>query len=103
MVTWPLYAEQKINRVYLVEEIKVALRLEMSTDGFVTAEAVEQTVTKMMNGKEVKALRERVTKMSRRAKITMEDDGSTRIKFIKLTQPWRWCDGGGRDGMKDEV
>ncbi|GKF34873.1 hypothetical protein Tco_0108073 [Tanacetum coccineum] len=31
MVAWPLYAEQKMNRVYLVEEIKVALRLKMST------------------------------------------------------------------------
>nr|GEW87256.1 UDP-glycosyltransferase 88B1-like [Tanacetum cinerariifolium] len=45
MVAWPLYAEQKLNRVFLVEEIKVAVRLKMSIDGFVTAEAVEQTLT----------------------------------------------------------
>ncbi|GJV60261.1 UDP-glycosyltransferase 88B1-like protein [Tanacetum coccineum] len=88
MVAWPLYAEQKTNRVYLVEEIKVALRLEMSTDGFVTAEAVERTVTKLMDGEEGKVLRERVTEMSRRAKATMEDGGSSRIEFLKLTQPW---------------
>ncbi|GKB41104.1 hypothetical protein Tco_0886046 [Tanacetum coccineum] len=31
MVAWPLFAEQKMNRVYLVKEIKVALRLKMST------------------------------------------------------------------------
>ncbi|GKF93007.1 hypothetical protein Tco_0279726, partial [Tanacetum coccineum] len=42
----------------------------------------------MMDGEEGKALREHVTGMSRRAKATMEDDGSSRIKFIKLTQPW---------------
>ena len=88
MVAWPLYAEQKMNRVYLVEEIKVALRLEMSTDGFVTAEAVEETVTKLMEGEEGKVLRERVAEMSRRAKATVEDGGSSRIEFLKLTQPW---------------
>ncbi|GKB17408.1 hypothetical protein Tco_0851331 [Tanacetum coccineum] len=115
MVTWPLYAEQKMNRVYLVEEIKVALRLEMSTDGFVTAEAVEQTVTKMMDGEEGKMLRERVIEMSLRAKATMEDDGSCRIKFIKLTQPWtddkvwrgKWdplvAESGEGDGWEEEV
>lgn len=35
MVAWPLYAEQKMNRVFLVEEMKVALALKMSADGFV--------------------------------------------------------------------
>ncbi|GJW18490.1 UDP-glycosyltransferase 88B1-like protein, partial [Tanacetum coccineum] len=88
MVTWPLYAEQKMNRVYLVEEIKVALRLEMSSDDYVTAEAVEQTMTKLMDGEEGKLLRERVTEMSRRAKATVEDGGSSSIEFLKLKQPW---------------
>nr|WIF29794.1 UGT7 [Chrysanthemum indicum] len=88
MVAWPLYAEQKMNRVFLVEEIKVALRLEMSTDGSVTAEALEKTVTKLMEGEEGKVLRERVIEMSRRAKATVEDGGSSRIEFLKLTQPW---------------
>nr|GEW54130.1 UDP-glycosyltransferase 88B1-like [Tanacetum cinerariifolium] len=37
---------------------------------------------------EGKVLRERVTEMSRRAKATMEDGGSSRIEFLKLTQPW---------------
>nr|GFB87313.1 UDP-glycosyltransferase 88B1-like [Tanacetum cinerariifolium] len=60
----------------------------MSIDGFVTAEAVEQTVTKLMDGEEGKVLRERVTEMSRRAKATMEDGGSSRSEFLKLTQPW---------------
>nr|GEW87255.1 UDP-glycosyltransferase 88B1-like [Tanacetum cinerariifolium] len=78
----------KMNRVYLVEEIKVALRLKMSTDDHVTAEAVEETVTKLMEGEEAKVLRERVTEMSTRAKAAVEDGGSSRVDFFKLTQPW---------------
>ncbi|PWA99903.1 UDP-glycosyltransferase 88B1 [Artemisia annua] len=84
MVAWPLYAEQKMNRVYLVEEMKVALRLKMSTDDYVTAEAVEETMTKLMEGEEGRVLRERVTEMSLRAKAAVEDGGD----IFKLTQPW---------------
>lgn len=37
MVTWPLYAEQRLNRVVMVEEMKVALALKENEDGFVQA------------------------------------------------------------------
>ena len=37
MVAWPLYAEQRMNRIFLVEEIKVALAFrEAEDDQFVT-------------------------------------------------------------------
>ena len=88
MVAWPLYAEQKMNRVFLVEEIKVALRLKMSTDDYVTAEAVEETMTKLMAGEEGKVLREWVTELSSRAKAAVEVGGSSRADFFQLTQPW---------------
>ncbi|KAI3793000.1 hypothetical protein L1987_35612 [Smallanthus sonchifolius] len=88
MVAWPLYAEQKLNRVYLVEEIKVALWLEMSADGFVAADAVEETVRQLMDGEEGRAVSERILDMSVKAKAAMEDGGSSRIDFLKLTQSW---------------
>ncbi|KAF5770582.1 putative UDP-glucuronosyl/UDP-glucosyltransferase, UDP-glycosyltransferase family [Helianthus annuus] len=88
IVAWPLYAEQKMNRVYLVEEIKVALWLEMSADGFVSADAVEETVKQLMDGEEGRAVRERVSEMSGRAKAAVEDGGSSRVDFLKLTRPW---------------
>ncbi|KAA8533662.1 hypothetical protein F0562_031179 [Nyssa sinensis] len=37
MVAWPLYAEQRLNRVFLVEEMKVALKLNELNDGSVIA------------------------------------------------------------------
>ncbi|KAI7731961.1 hypothetical protein M8C21_008973 [Ambrosia artemisiifolia] len=88
MVAWPLYAEQKMNRVYLVEEMKVALWLRMSEDGFVAAEAVEETVRQLMEGEEGKVVRQRILEMSGRAKVAVEDGGSSRVDFLKLTQPW---------------
>ena len=44
MVSWPLYAEQRFNRVVLVEEIKIALPMKESKNGFVSANEVENRV-----------------------------------------------------------
>ncbi|KAK1409117.1 hypothetical protein QVD17_35642 [Tagetes erecta] len=88
MVAWPLYAEQRMNREYLVEEMKVALRLTMSADGFVAADVVEETLRKLMEGEEGRAVRNQVLEMSRKAKAAVEDGGSSRVDFLKLTRPW---------------
>ncbi|KAL4575784.1 hypothetical protein LXL04_011870 [Taraxacum kok-saghyz] len=88
MVAWPLYAEQKMNRVYLVEEMKVAVAVDMSSDGFVTAAAVEEKVKELMEGEEGRVVRERSLEMSRRAKAATEDGGSSRVEFLKLTDSW---------------
>ncbi|KAI3784037.1 hypothetical protein L1987_43128 [Smallanthus sonchifolius] len=37
MVAWPLYAEQKVNKIVMVEEMKMALTMEVSEDGKVAA------------------------------------------------------------------
>lgn len=41
MVVWPLYAEQRLNRVVLVEELKLALPVTESEGGFVIATELE--------------------------------------------------------------
>ncbi|PWA80794.1 UDP-glycosyltransferase 88B1 [Artemisia annua] len=88
MVAWPLYAEQSMNRVYLAKEIKVALAVKMSPDGFVTSEALAESVRDLMEGDKGKAVREQNLEMSRRAKAAMEDGGSSRAELFKLTESW---------------
>ncbi|GJU48422.1 UDP-glycosyltransferase 88B1-like protein [Tanacetum coccineum] len=88
MVAWPLYAEQSMNRVYLAQEIKVALAVKMSPDGFVTSEALAQTVRELMEGDEGRAVREQSLEMSRRAKAAMENGGSSRAELFKLAESW---------------
>ncbi|KAF2319685.1 hypothetical protein GH714_018005 [Hevea brasiliensis] len=56
MVAWPLYAEQRINRVLLVEEMKIALPME-SENGFVTALEVEKRVIELMESESGKSVR----------------------------------------------
>ncbi|PON38255.1 UDP-glucuronosyl/UDP-glucosyltransferase, partial [Trema orientale] len=48
MVAWPLYAEQRLNRVVLVEEMKLALPVNESEDGFLSSAELEKRVKGLM-------------------------------------------------------
>ncbi|RVX01854.1 UDP-glycosyltransferase 2 [Vitis vinifera] len=86
MVAWPLYAEQKMNRVILVEEFKVALPVNQLENDFVTANELENRVTELMNSDKGKALRDRVIAMRDGAKAAMREDGSSRLALAKLVE-----------------
>ncbi|XP_043700804.1 UDP-glycosyltransferase 88F5-like [Telopea speciosissima] len=58
MVAWPLYAEQRLNRIFLVEEMKLAMPMKESENGFVSAAEVEKRVRELLDSDEGKALRE---------------------------------------------
>ena len=62
MLGWPLYAEQKMNSVFLVEELKVGLAVKRAgdDDDFVSAAELEVRVTELMNSNKGEAVRERV-------------------------------------------
>ncbi|GFY86443.1 UDP-glucosyl transferase 88A1 [Actinidia rufa] len=47
MVAWPLYAEQWLNRVVLVE-MEVAIAVQMDDDGWVIGDEVERSVRELM-------------------------------------------------------
>ena len=52
MAAWPLYAEQRMNSVVLVEEMKLAIPIEVSSSSpgeeLVSAEELEKTVRLLM-------------------------------------------------------
>ncbi|KAF7148865.1 hypothetical protein RHSIM_Rhsim03G0194000 [Rhododendron simsii] len=77
MVAWPLYAEQRLNRVLLVKEMKLALWMNESESGFVTAE--EKRVTELMDSEEGKAARDRVKAASEDTREAMSEGGSSRV------------------------
>ncbi|GAV72732.1 UDPGT domain-containing protein, partial [Cephalotus follicularis] len=84
MLAWPLFAEQKITRTFLVEEIKVALSVAESRDGFVNADDLKIRLTELMDSEEVKAMRERILAMKDRAVRATSDGGSSRVALAKL-------------------
>jgi UDP:flavonoid glycosyltransferase YjiC (YdhE family) len=85
MVAWPLYAEQRMNRIFLVEEMKVALAFrEAGDDQFVNAAELEERVIELMNSKKGEAVRERVLKLREDAVVAKSDGGSSCIAMAKL-------------------
>ena len=89
MVVWPLYAEQRFNRVVMVEEMKLALSMEESEEGFVTATEVEKRVRELMESEKGNGLRLRVMAMKEAAEAGMSDGGSSRTALTELVKSWR--------------
>ncbi|KAK1366551.1 Glycosyltransferase [Heracleum sosnowskyi] len=91
MIGWPLYAEQRINKAILVEEIRVGLGLEES-DGrrFVSGVEIEKRVRELMESDSGKNIRRRVEELRDAAKVAMSDEnGSSRIALAKLITKWK--------------
>ncbi|KAL7094240.1 hypothetical protein ACP275_11G090300 [Erythranthe tilingii] len=85
MIAWPMYAEQRMNRVFMVEEMKVALPLEMAAeDGFVTAAELEKRVRELMDSKMGRSLRHRVVEMQKSAQLAVRENGSSLVALDKF-------------------
>ncbi|CDP21339.1 unnamed protein product, partial [Coffea canephora] len=90
MVGWPLYAEQKLNKLFLVEEMKLALPMDESTEGgFVKAAEIEKRVRGLMDSEEGKVIRERAQAKKEEAKQAVADGGSSIVALAKLVESWR--------------
>ncbi|XP_044467277.1 UDP-glycosyltransferase 88B1-like [Mangifera indica] len=86
MLAWPLYAEQKMNKTFLVEEMKIALPVNASEEGFVSAVDLEKQVSELVESDKGKAVRERVKAMKDGAAAAMRERGSSRVALAKLAE-----------------
>ncbi|GAB2293995.1 hypothetical protein Dimus_028211 [Dionaea muscipula] len=92
LIAWPIFAEQNLNKVFLVEEAKLALPLEAAEEeeeGFVGAEELARRVRELMGSKSGKAIRERVMRMRDGAKAAIREGGSSRAALDRLAQLWK--------------
>ncbi|KAL7003510.1 hypothetical protein U1Q18_004664 [Sarracenia purpurea var. burkii] len=89
MVAWPLYAEQRLNRVLLVEEMKLGLPMNESEGGFVTAVEVERRVRELMESEEGKIVRDRVKAAKGGATTAMSEGGSSRLALANWVETWK--------------
>eukprot|EP00258_Populus_trichocarpa_P019272 XP_006384095.2 UDP-glycosyltransferase 88A1 [Populus trichocarpa] len=88
LVAWPLYAEQTLNRAVLVEEMKLALSMNESEDGFVSADEVEKNLRGLMVSDEGILIKERALTMKNAAKAAMIEGGSSHVALSKLVESW---------------
>ncbi|KAJ4748402.1 Glycosyltransferase [Rhynchospora pubera] len=76
MICWPLYAEQAINKVLLVEELKVGMAMEGYDKELVHAEEVEAKVRYLMESEGGRTVRERMAAFREKAVKALVEGGS---------------------------
>uniref|UniRef100_A0A5B6ZQC2 Glycosyltransferase n=1 Tax=Davidia involucrata TaxID=16924 RepID=A0A5B6ZQC2_DAVIN len=87
ILAWPMMAEQHLNARMVVEEIKVALRVETSNGsvrGFVKWEGLEKMVRELMEGEMGKEVRKKVEEVGVAAAKALEEGGSSWCSLNQL-------------------
>ncbi|KAL8166975.1 hypothetical protein V2J09_008474 [Rumex salicifolius] len=88
-IAWPLYAEQNMNAVELVEEVKVALRVEKGDDGIARRDEIGRVAKRLMVGEEGREIKERMKTLKEEAKRAVNKDGSSNIALSQLLLKWK--------------
>ncbi|KAF0930722.1 hypothetical protein E2562_034915 [Oryza meyeriana var. granulata] len=84
MLCWPLYAEQKMNKVLMAAEMGIAVEMIGWQQGLVAAEEVEGKVRLVMESEAGGELRARVTAHKEAAAAARADGGSSRAAFAEF-------------------
>lgn len=88
LIGMPLFAEQKMNAVMLVEDVKVALRLKANENGFVGREEIARVVKELLEGEEGKRVGQRMRDLKNAATRALREDGSSTKALAELTAKW---------------
>ncbi|CAL4902166.1 unnamed protein product [Urochloa decumbens] len=81
MLCWPLYGEQTMNKVLMVEEARIGVEMVGWQQGLVKAEEIEAKVRLVMHSEEGELLRARVTAHKEAAAMAWKDGGPSRAAF----------------------
>uniref|UniRef100_A0ACD5TR38 Uncharacterized protein n=1 Tax=Avena sativa TaxID=4498 RepID=A0ACD5TR38_AVESA len=84
MLCWPLYAEQKMNKVLMAGDMSVGVELVGWQQGLVKAGEVEAKVRLVMESEEGSELRARVRVHQEGAAAAWKDEGSSRLAFAQF-------------------
>ncbi|KAF0919067.1 hypothetical protein E2562_028287 [Oryza meyeriana var. granulata] len=88
MLAWPLYAEQRMNKVFLVEEMQLAVAVEGYDKGVVTAEEIDERTRWLMESDGGRELRERTLAAMRQAKEALSESGESKLELLELVRLW---------------
>nr|ACD03252.1 UDP-glycosyltransferase UGT88C4 [Avena strigosa]AZQ26936.1 UGT88C4 [Avena strigosa] len=88
MLAWPLYAEQRMNKVFLEEELGLAVAVEGYDKEVVEAREVAAKVKWMMDSDGGRVIRERTQAAMRQAKKGMGEGGESEVTLAGLVDAW---------------
>jgi hypothetical protein len=88
LLAWPLYAEQRINKVFLEKELGLAVAVEGYDKDLVEADEVASKVIWIVDSDGGRLLRERTLSAMRQAKGAMRDGGESDLTLARLVDGW---------------
>jgi hydroquinone glucosyltransferase len=89
LITWPLFAEQKMNAVLLSEGLKVGLRTRVNENDIVERLEVAKVIKYLMEGEEGEKLRNNMKELKEAASNAVKEDGSSTKSISQLALKWR--------------
>lgn len=89
LIAWPLYAEQRMNAVFLADDLRVALRVKANDKGIVGREEIAKYAKELMEGQEGKLLRNKMKELKESAKMALSDEGSSTKSLAEVVQMWK--------------
>ncbi|KAK4267878.1 hypothetical protein QN277_024603 [Acacia crassicarpa] len=89
LITWPLFAEQKLNAVILNDALKVAVRPKVNKKGIVEREEIKEVVKTLMESEEGKGIFKRITDLKEAAANAMKEDGSSTVTLSQVAHIWK--------------
>ncbi|XP_028775907.1 hydroquinone glucosyltransferase-like [Neltuma alba] len=82
LITWPLFAEQRMNAVFLNDGLKVALRPKFNENkGMVEREEIAKVVKSLINDEESSEIRIRIKVLKDSAANALKEDGSSSMNL----------------------
>jgi hypothetical protein len=81
MLCWSMYAEHRVNKVFVVDEIKAGVVMDGYDEELVSAAEVEKKVRLVMESEEGDKLRERLVLAKEKAAEALADGGPSRVAF----------------------
>lgn len=88
LIAWPLYAEQKMNAVFLTEDAKVALRVGLDENGIVGRDYIAKLIKQLVKGEEGKLLRRKMSNLKEAAAKVLSDGGTSTQSLFEVASIW---------------
>ncbi|KAF7154738.1 hypothetical protein RHSIM_Rhsim01G0170700 [Rhododendron simsii] len=92
LIAWPLHAEQKMNAVMLIEDLKVALRPKVGENGIIGQVEIAKAVKGLIEGEEGKQICNRMRGLKDAAAKVLGEDGDSTKSLAELAQKWKTKD-----------
>lgn len=89
LLAWPLYAEQKMNAVFLTDDAKVALRVGCDENGIVGRDHISKLIKQLIKGEEGKLIRRKMSNLKEVAAKVLSESGSSTQSLAEVANIWR--------------